>query len=450
MGRVYHYVLGDDDAPTTANTTQFWQMFGMATKHNTEANTQMMMRTDGTISNLHVRVDLNTINDVCTIRVRKNGTDTSLAVTVPASSTGNYKDDSNTVTVTAGDKICLTTVPGSGSTGVIGLGFYRTVFASSDASKTVTRLAVTSNIYSQNGAQFGFASTTNYFALNGVLTGTISAEAGAKCRQRRTGTFRNLIVKVRSNSRATDTIISLRKNGSSATNTITVSAGATGWLEDTTHTDTIAVGDDFNYSLVTGTGGGAIIIEYIGVEYVSPDGYGQLVAGSQSSSTTHAHSTNADFAIAGDRFGLSGLNTFQDRVPQDVELTFSDLTILVGSNNTDNDSTFTFRKNNANGNQTVTIPANTTGVFSDMAGNTDSPSVDDVINYRLSVGTGASGDVIQVDVVSCWTFDGVAAPSTAIKAECDAAGMDVAGEYYLDFTTADDVQRQTVWFTLSA
>ena len=50
MGKVYQFTGGDEDIKTTANTTQFWQLFGMLTKNNTEANCEMIMRTAGTLS----------------------------------------------------------------------------------------------------------------------------------------------------------------------------------------------------------------------------------------------------------------------------------------------------------------------------------------------------------------------------------------------------------------
>ena len=44
----------------------------------------------------------------------------------------------------------------------------------------------------------------------------------------------------------------------------------------------------------------------------------------------------------------------------------------------------------------------------------------------------------------------VLAPPTAVKAECDLTGVDEAGEFAIEFTTADTVRRQTLWFSLSA
>ena len=94
----------------------------------------------------------------------------------------------------------------------------------------------------------------------------------------------------------------------------------------------------------------------------------------------------------------------QNRIVADAELTFSDLTILVRSNNLDATSTLRFRKNNVDGNQSVSIAANTAGLFSDMA-NTDTTAVEDLINYRLVAGTGGTGDLLGVDIISCWSLD---------------------------------------------
>lgn len=446
MAKTILFCGGDEEERTTANTTQFWQIFGMLVKNNTEANCEMIMRSPGILSNLDVFVGLNNINNTCAIKVRLNGADTSLAVTVGASGTGNYINDVDTVTVAAGDKICLTTVPFSGSTGTLGLGYARTVFAAT--TDTVTRMTVSPNTASTAGTNLSDASTSYFFPLNGHITTNTFTEAQVKCRQRRVGSFKNLAIKVRTNTRGTNTLIKLRKNGTDATNVITVAGAATGWIEDTTHTDTIAVGDDFNFTVVTGSGSGSFIVDYIAVDYVSADGYGQCVLSAFNSPDSVGQNDNKDIQLAGDNLWFTvNLDHVQSRIPPDAELIFSDLTILVRSNNVDGTSTLTFRKNNTNGNQTVTIPANTAGVFSDIT-NTDITSAEDQVNYRLATGAGGTFDVVNVDVISCWTHDPTSV-GPQLNAECVISDIDTSGEFSVDYTTADATARQTLWFTLS-
>lgn len=448
MGRVYHFCSGDDDQLVSAANFRYAQPFGILAHNATESNCQMIMRTAGTISNLEVLVGDNTLNGSATVTVRVNGTDTGLTTTVaPAATIGYFVDDTNTATVAAGDKVSLIITAG-GSTGSIGCDFVRTVFTASNTSDTVTRLTC-GGPEAGAGVTYTTASTTAYNVLNGVMRSSVTTESITKCRQRRRGTMKNLAVRVRTNTRSTSTVIRLRKNGADGNQVITVTAGTTGWLEDITNTDTVAAGDDFNYSLTTGTGTGNFVVDYIAVDYLSLDGYGQLIVNGSGTGNVQ-RSQIRDWRIAGHRITSSlGLIHIQEKIPTGVELAFSDLTIHLSSNNVDTDSTIKFRRNNADANQVAIIPANTTGVFSDIE-NLDIASGGDLINYRVTAGTGGISDFLGVEMVSCWTFDAASVPTTAVKAECDAAGMEVAGEFYLDFTTADHVQRQTVWFTLSA
>ena len=74
----------------------------------------------------------------------------------------------------------------------------------------------------------------------------------------------------------------------------------TGWFEDTTHSDAIAAGDDFNYSIVTGSGAGNFVIDYIAVDYVSVDGYGQLIVNAYGTPDQIGKSSTKDIQMAGD------------------------------------------------------------------------------------------------------------------------------------------------------
>ncbi|MBA7713440.1 hypothetical protein ES703_122443 [subsurface metagenome] len=79
--------------------------------------------------------------------------------------------------------------------------------------------------------------------------------------------------------------------------------------------------------------------------------------------------------------------------------TLSKLYVRVVSNNVDNASTVRLRKNLANGNQSVSIPANTTGVFEDTV-NSDSFVNGDLAITEVIVGAGVGGDVLGIRVTS--------------------------------------------------
>lgn len=71
------------------------------------------------------------------------------------------------------------------------------------------------------------------------------------------------------------------------------------------------------------------------------------------------------------------------------------MTLNISSNSRSTTSTFNFRKNSVNGNQTISIPATTTGTFKDTI-NTDDVASDDLINYEIVGGAGGGA----IDFVS--------------------------------------------------
>ena len=108
------------------------------------------------------------------------------------------------------------------------MAYVRTVF-SADAD-TVTRLTISpAPTAGAAGINHPNSSASHFYALNGTMSGNTVTEAQIKCRQRHTGTFRNLAIKVRTNTKGTTTTIRLRKNGTDTTSVISV-AGADYWM----------------------------------------------------------------------------------------------------------------------------------------------------------------------------------------------------------------------------
>jgi hypothetical protein len=70
--------------------------------------------------------------------------------------------------------------------------------------------------------------------------------------------------------------------------------------------------------------------------------------------------------------------------------TFSKISIRITTNTVSTTSTLKFRKNTANGTQTVNIAASTTGDFTDTSG-TDTVADGDLVCFQLDIGPGGSG-----------------------------------------------------------
>ncbi len=101
----------------------------------------------------------------------------------------------------------------------------------------------------------------------------------------------------------------------------------------------------------------------------------------------------------------------KSRIPWPVN--FSQMTVWVLTNAITAASTFTFRKNAANGNQTVSITASTTGAFTDTTNSDSSIGASDLINYQLV--TGATGSTMTIESTSISYVFALAVPPISIE-----------------------------------
>lgn len=91
---------------------------GTAAANATEANRQCIVSTSGTLKNLYVATSTTQpAGGALTFTLRKNGSDTALTLSIPASTAaGAFSDTTNAVSVSAGDLLSLKAANGSAST----------------------------------------------------------------------------------------------------------------------------------------------------------------------------------------------------------------------------------------------------------------------------------------------------------------------------------------------
>lgn len=91
----------------------------------TESNTQAIARASFTAKNMYVNVSANNVNGSTTLRIRKNGGNGNMSVSVPASTTGQFEDTINTDDFVAADLLNWSVVTGgtSGSITIETVGF---------------------------------------------------------------------------------------------------------------------------------------------------------------------------------------------------------------------------------------------------------------------------------------------------------------------------------------
>jgi hypothetical protein len=342
---------------STANTTQYWAVVGPMAVDTTAANKQIVIRPACIISDFFVYMDANSVNASTTISSYKNSGVGNCTVSVPTTATGVFNDNTNTDSLTSGDKLCIQTVPGAGSTGVIVPAVFSFLLLCNDGSgDTVSRLSC------RWETAISASATTYYFPLSGFATGTANTtETNFKVRQKRGGTIKNLAVNVSANSRVTDTTVRSRKNGGNGSCVVTLTALTTGFFADTTNSDTIAVGDDSNYSVTTGAETiTTITIQDIGASFHTTDGYGECCV---------FHMTGTAVADAATRyFPISGraaarTTSLVCETKTRAALTFSTLNCFISQNDVTSPSTLTLEKGGVDTAAVVSITASTTGYF---------------------------------------------------------------------------------------
>lgn len=227
----------------------------------TESTTQTKISVSGTLKNLYVYVSTNTRDGTHTINSRKNGADGNLTVSVGASTTGVFEDTSNTDTIADGDLLCWKTIRG-GTTGSMAVTIIGADLVTTDDSFTSV-LAGSST--------FSPGSATDYFMQIGG--NTIEADTDTQTKTKlyvENYSADRLRIELTTNTVASTSNLTFRKNGTDTAVTVPITASTTGLFEDTTHSVAISGLDDINYKLAAG-GSGSLVVKYVSVRFYEVD-----------------------------------------------------------------------------------------------------------------------------------------------------------------------------------
>jgi hypothetical protein len=361
--------------------TNFFALMGSTGNTTTETRTNPKFRTAGTLSNVAALIPTNTVNGTSTLKVRQNAVDSTLSVSITASTTGVFEDVTHSLSVVAGDNIgyALTTGGSSGS-----LTFSNATISFDAAANTVTRLISndTPSSYALNAtANF---SSPGFMALN-------ATEAKRQCKINAAGTLTNLYVRVLSNSRTTSTSFKTRINGVDGVLAISVSAGTTGEFEDTTHSDTIAAGDLVCWSILGGAETTAITFSPVAFSFVSTAG---LFVAAASNTLSQGASTNRYAVLSQGPSSQNVEGNSKSRIKEAV--TFSKLSVYVSTGPSLNCTT-TVRKNGVATSLSVTLLASTTGWFTDSSNTATFAAGDD---FSILTACPASGGTLVTESIA--------------------------------------------------
>lgn len=239
-----------------AAATYFYQPNGALTNVNiTESVAQVLQLYSATFKNLAAYMATNARANTTSLRFRKNTANGNQLISIAATITGWFEDTTNTDTVVANDIVDYTVVNGTGTgnlicnallvdyqtttnpgTGHVGNGYFTTI-------------------------PFN-ANTTNYVSI-AARHGSDTIESRMQSEVNAAFTFKGLCVKVTANTITATSTLMFRKNTADTTLLNTIAASATGTFSDTTHTETVASGNDVNFKFAMGATGTSLSVAWI-------------------------------------------------------------------------------------------------------------------------------------------------------------------------------------------
>jgi len=360
-----------------------------------EAKHYTRMTVAGTFSNMSTQVFANAAgNDE--LRLRDNNVSQPPIISITGATTGNFEDDVNTDTVVAGRNFDYL-LTGGGT-----IRCENSILFDADSSLTV--------YYGGTRSQgFSSASSTRYMGISGMwLNFNGTTESTQQTKIKVAGTWKKLGCQINT-TRATATEFRSRVNGIDGNQVVSVTS--TGFFEDTTNTDTVSVDDLLDYDMTTGTGVDVIDPEvtkseilYTGVEWNHPC---ERASGDATVQTPNI--TNY--------FGLSSLQRITI-TEASIETQFPFKTLMqemqahVTANSITTSATdFKVRKNQADGNQVISVAAAASGYFVD-ATNTDSFNDED--DFAWEVATPNTSGSITYNMLSVTMGEDITNPIKSI------------------------------------
>ena len=316
---------------------------------------------------------------------RKNLAAGNQTVSWAFGTTGRFQDVTHTDAVVAGDKIDIALVNG-GSTNTI---TFTTEGFQFDGTSASVSLLYAQDVPAGVTANAGTASVTRFLpAIGGgdnSVNWFLATEATAQTYNTTPQTLSRLGTNIQTNTSTNAVTLTSRVNAGNGNQTITIGAGTTGYMEDTTHTDAVVAADLLDVQCVTGAGTVNANVSFI---VMTATGGNDMRWGSTRVAGQGISNTVTNF------FGIAGQNVFPFATEASAQTqfpyaaSFSNLMATVSVTNPGAAQSMTFRKNTVSGNQTISINPTVLGTVIDTT-HTDSVAINDLIDFQLpAIGTG--------------------------------------------------------------
>lgn len=329
------------------------------------------------------------------VTIRNNGADSAVLITIPFGVTGTYSDIVNTTTVAATNNFSVQFTYGATGSGTVGYSAI-SVVADYTGAETITVF--------QNCTVTAVSSGTRYHGIAGYGVNT-TTEAQMQTKIPKAGTLKNGVIRITSNTRNGTTVYTLRKNSADTALTTTVPATTSGTFKDTTHFISIAANDLVAWKSVLGGSTGSVTPQSTHIEYEnSADEFITVTESAVAYSYTASVEATYYAFLAGTsaqalteawskiKFGMDDYNA-------------NSMRLYVITNARAVISTVTLRKNGADTALTVSIPASTTGQFSDTV-NSVTVTTDDELNLKVYSPAAASGTLAVKRTIVAFTKNG--------------------------------------------
>lgn len=347
---------------------------------NTEAHMQARIGKAGTMADFVFYVSLNGHASSRYFRTRINGTAGTLSVTIGAGATGWFQDTTHSDAVVVGDSLNYEFGANPDFLVQMTLGLACTSF---DVSGGCASLHQVVNNASLNSANAGNASTTYYIGITGGATSGTNiytlTEADAQNTLRASGIMSRATCYVASNTSTNAIAVTSRLNGSDGTMTFSIGASTTGRFEDTTHSDTVASGDLYNYKSVSGAGTVNATVINLATTFDSAGTNWDFRSGSPAGNTIASTSAVTYKAIA-PAFTLFTTTEALEQSKIPIACYAMNMLYRITGGSGNSGKTIKTRINGVNGTQIITLNGGN-GVFEDTT-HYDTIAANDLVNYR--------------------------------------------------------------------
>jgi hypothetical protein len=249
-------VDGYNTAVTSA--TRFQAVSGAATSSTATATVaDNTIRKVATIKNFSTYVSVNARTTNTSIFLRKNTTDTTITLVYGNVETGLKQDTTHTTTTAVDDTIVYRMAT------LVGAETITTIYHGIEVEHATHGLVSGSSMGTSVDTTPDFG-TTSYIALGGT-TQVQSTETFSKQKPRAGFIISELTLRANANTLNGTCIVTLRKNGVDTALTVTMAAGSTTPVTDSTHSVAVGSNDEINFSVVCAGSSGEITIRQLAV-----------------------------------------------------------------------------------------------------------------------------------------------------------------------------------------